>query len=160
MKETLKHQEAFNCYYSLGPKRGYTEVARNLAVSRTAVAEWGRAFAWQERVEQRDAENARRLEEKTNDSVVATKANYRKIVRAAIGRWVENYKAKAVNLDTAADLERLIKLDLLLLGEATERGEYSEIDRRSELLSRINQIIARRTELSGKPRPNGGGGTS
>lgn len=60
MKETLRHKEAFEYYYSLGPTRSIPQVARQYSVSVAAVKKWSRAFNWQERIEQRDIENARR----------------------------------------------------------------------------------------------------
>lgn len=120
MRETLRHREAFEYYYSLGEKRSYPQVASKFAVSVTSVKKWAKAFNWQERVEQRDIENARKLEKKTNEAVVETKANYRKIVKAAIARWVENFRERSIEPGSVQDLERLIKLDLLLMGEDPE----------------------------------------
>jgi hypothetical protein len=122
--ETLRHQEAFNHYYSLGETRSIPKVAREYSVSEAAVKKWSRAFGWQARIEQRDIENARRLEQKTNTVVVNAKAQYRQIIRAAIGRWVEHFRAQKVPIGSIMDLERLVKLDLLLMGEATERSEH------------------------------------
>jgi len=138
MKETLKHKEAFEYYYSLGDKRNLPSVAIQCKCSDRAVANWSKAFNWQERVEQRDIENARRLEEKTDAAVVATKANYRKeiksslgVIKAAIGTAIENKKLRSdLSVEDVADLnrltqayERLVKLDLLLMGEATARED-------------------------------------
>lgn len=144
MRETLRHQEAFNYYYSLGEKRSIPQVAQRYTVSVAAVKKWSRAFNWQERVEQRDIENSRCMEEKVNETIVATKANYRKIIKVAIARWVQKFKVHEIDPDSVPDLERLVKLDLLLMGEATEREEYVPIDYRQRLLDRIASLAARR----------------
>ena len=127
MKETLRHQEAFEYYYTLGEKRSITTVSHKYNVSRPAVAKWSGAFNWQERIEQRDMENARRLEKKTNNTIVNEKAHYRKIIKASINTFVEKLKARKIEVDSIQDIERLIKLDLLLMGEATERDEIIQI---------------------------------
>lgn len=133
MKETLKQKEAFELYYSLGDKRSLMSVACQCGVSERTVARWSKLFNWQERVEQRDIENARRLEEKTNETVVATKANYRKIIKAAIGRWVKRFQGGEIDVESVWDLERLVKLDLLLMGEPTDRSEHeSRVTERHE----------------------------
>mgnify|MGYP000845557772 CR=1 FL=1 len=142
MKETLKQKEAFELYYSLGDKRSLMSVARQCGVSERTVARWSKLFNWQERVEQRDIENARRLEEKTNETVVATKANYRKIIKAAIGRWVKRFQGGEIDVESVWDLERLVKLDLLLMGEPTDRSEHeSRVTERHEY-DIVQRIIA------------------
>lgn len=142
MKETLKHKEAFEYYYGLGDQRSYPAVARKFTVSVTSIKKWAKAFNWQERVEQRDIENARRLEEKTNETVVATKATYRKIIKAAIGRWVKRFQGGEIDVESVWDLERLVKLDLLLMGEPTDRSEHeSRVTERHEY-DIVQRIIA------------------
>jgi hypothetical protein len=143
MKETLRHTEAFEYYYSLGAGRSITEVARQHNAGRASVAKWSKAFSWQERVEQRDIENAKRLEKRTNDTVVAAKADYRKIVRAAIKHWVERFKQGGIDIRDTRDLERLVKLDLLLMGEATDRPELRDAHE-SEV---IRKLFAENPEL-------------
>jgi hypothetical protein len=120
MKETLKHKEAFEYYYSLGAGRNLPSVAVQCGVSEKSVATWSKTFDWQARIEQRDMENAKRLQKATDDTVVAVKARYRKIVQTAIGDFVKRMKEGEVKVISIMDLERLIKLDLLLMGEATE----------------------------------------
>jgi hypothetical protein len=120
MKETLKHKEAFEAYYAMGASRNLASLAGVCGVSEKSVKAWSREFDWQVRIEQRDMENAKRIQKATDDTVVAAKARYRKIVQTAIGDFVKNLKEGEVKVTSIMDLERLIKLDLLLMGEATE----------------------------------------
>ena len=122
MTETLRHREAFEYYYGLGQSRSLVAVASQFNVSERTVARWSKNFAWQERIEQRDIENAKHLEKKTNEVVVNEKANYRKIIKAAIGDFVRRMASGDVTVNSVSDLERLVKLDLLLMGEATENN--------------------------------------
>lgn len=142
MIETLRHQEAFDYYYSLGDKRGYPQVALRFSVSKTSIVKWAKAHNWPGRVQQRDIEIARRIEKKTNTAIVNSKADYRveirenlkilkELIRTAILREapgqppilnidVENAKDMAALIGA---VEKLMKLDLLLIGEATGRIE-------------------------------------
>ena len=144
MRETLRHREAFEFYYSLGNRRTLVAVSRHDGSCVRAVAKWSVVFGWQDRVHQRDTENAKRLAAKTDAAVVSTKAQYRGIIRGAIDKWVEEFKLKKIEVDTVMDLERLVKLDLLLMGEATERSEH-DISNLSdtELHSRLAGLLAR-----------------
>lgn len=123
--ENLEQKEAFEYYYSLGQGRSIPPVAKKFGKSNRTVYEWSRKFNWQERVEQRDIEIGRRLEEKTIDTVVNEKARYRKIIKLAIAEFVKNLQAGKVKADNIMDLERLIKLDLTLMGEPSEINQNS-----------------------------------
>lgn len=117
MKETLQHKEAFEYYYSLGENRGYREVAQKFNTSLTTLAKWGKAFNWQERVTQRDIEISKQLEKKTNTTVLNEKANYRRLIKEAIENMDD------IKIESVKDYETLVKLDLLLMGENTEKND-------------------------------------
>jgi len=65
MKETLKHREVFEFYYSIGDKRNLSSVAVQYKFSERSIAKWSKLFNWQERIEQRDIEIGKELEKKT-----------------------------------------------------------------------------------------------
>lgn len=125
MKETLKHREAFERYYVQGASRSLTSLAGDCGVSEKSVKAWSQAFDWQARIAQRDLENARRLQKATDETVVAVKARYRKIVQGVIADFVKRFKDGEIAVNTVTDLERLLKLDLLLMGEATETQAHT-----------------------------------
>ena len=134
MREELHHQRIFDIYYSMGENRSLQKLWEQLdqdnTIERPSMAtlkRWSGVLSWQERIEQRDMENSRRLEQKTNNTIVNEKANYRKIIKAAIGKFVKNLQDGKVDISSVQDAERLVKLDLLLMGEATERGEVVQI---------------------------------
>lgn len=144
--ETLRHQKAFDFYYALENKRSFPKVAREFTVSKESIKKWAKSFNWKKRIQQRDAENAKKLEQKTDRIIVDTKANYRQMITDNLKTLkkvfdtafeVKNGKKQLkINAKTSLDLSHLItaieknvKMDLLLLGEATERiEEKHEID--------------------------------
>ena len=119
MVESLRMKEAFEYYYSLGDKRSLQQVAKKFTVSETSARKWSAAFNWQERVVQRDIEISKGLEKKTNTTILNEKANYRRIIKETIA------KMAGVEVSNIKDLDTLVKLDLLLMGEATEKNETS-----------------------------------
>jgi len=137
MKETLRHREAFDYYYSLGDRRALPLVATKFTVSRQSVSKWKKEFNWEGRVQQRDIDNARRIERKTDNTIVNSKADYRKDIKAVLGYFKaaintarENLQSGAIKAESIDDMSKLakafdtlVKLDLLLMGEATERDE-------------------------------------
>ncbi len=125
MKETLQHKNAFEYYYKKGDKRSYQDTAMKFNVSKSTIRNWGVAFDWQDRVQQRDIENAKRLEEKTDSSVVAEKAKLVSITKGVINKFVDNLKSGKVTVDTVQDYERAAKMLLSLLGEETGEQKVS-----------------------------------
>ena len=126
MKETLRHKEAFEYYYSLGHDRSLISVALQCGVSERSVAAWSKAFDWQARVEQRDLENAKRLQQKTDETVVAVKARYRKVIGAAIGDFVSRLKAgKIVDLSCTFCQARGILILYVYLGSCYKHNNLS-----------------------------------
>lgn len=134
MKETLAHKEAFEYYYILGKKRSFRLVESRYKVSNKTVSRWSKAFNWQERIEQRDMENSKRIKDKTDDLVVNTKADYRTeikvqlgILKAMLNEVIKDIKdGKIIKVGSTETLknvissyERLCRLDLLLMGEPT-----------------------------------------
>lgn len=153
MKETLTHQEAFDYYYSIGKKRSFKFVESKFKVSNMSVARWSKAFNWQKRVEQRDIENAKTLEKKTNKIVVNSKADYRAeiksqmgILKALLNKVIKDIKnGTGFNIDNVKELndimnsyDKLSKLDLLMMGENPEDNkvivefELVSVDKKEE----------------------------
>ncbi|PYE49840.1 hypothetical protein HUB98_09125 [Paenibacillus barcinonensis] len=48
------------------------------------------------------------------EGILESKEQYRKIVKAAIAQWVRDLQAGHIQMQTVADLERLIELDIRL----------------------------------------------
>lgn len=115
-KEKLKHKEAFEYYYALGDNRTLQAVADEFGVTYLSVMKWRDSFNWKERVQERDNEIASKLKEQTMSSIINEKANYRKIIKLGISQIVSNMQNGDLKYNVA-DLDRLVRLDLHLLGE-------------------------------------------
>jgi len=146
MKEKLKHKEAFEYYYSLGENRGLRKVAQKFNITLTAVANWSKAFNWQDRIELRDINNAKKLEDKTDKAVVNSKADYRALIRKVVKEFEQKLKDKKIIISKPGDLADMAKLDLLMMGEATERGELNITNAKQKLIDKINSIAKRARE--------------
>lgn len=118
--ENLQQKEAFEYYYSLGSERELRKVAEHVGKAYRTVLEWSRCFGWSERVIQYDIEASKKLKERTIKTVVEEKANYRKLIKAMVGQVVQDFQKGELKANNILDLERLIKLDMMLLGESTD----------------------------------------
>jgi transposase-like protein len=136
MKETLRHIKAFDYYYSLGEEKSLTSVARKFNVSKQTVTKWNKSFNWQHRVEQRDIENGKELEKKTNNAIVNSKADYRALIKKTVDEYKERLRLGRIKISRPQDLESLAKLDLLMMGEATD---INKVNTFSDWVQQVNQ---------------------
>jgi hypothetical protein len=118
-----KRLAAFEYYWGLGEGRSYQDVALEFGCSKSTVNNWSRADGWKDRLVEREKQIAAKVAQGQVDSVAAAKIKYQGIVRGAVNDFVERFKKKEIEVKSVADLERLIKMDLLLMGSATERIE-------------------------------------
>ena len=174
MKEELKHKETFEQYYVMGKDRSLAKLREKLmspespqkVSSLKTLKRWSKAFNWQERIEQRDIEVSRGLETKTNETIISIKAGFKAEIKAQLNifkvmlnrlikKFKEDKEGETIEIKKIEDLkvvtdsyEKLIKLYLTLIGEASEIEEIELKDAKEKLISKINSIIAR--EKKGK----------
>ena len=138
MIETLRHKEAFEYYYSLGDKRSCHKVGIKFAISRQSIEKWAKNFNWKERVGLRDIDNGKKLEAKTDKTIVNSKADYRAeiktqlgILKAILNKVIQDFKKNEIlDVENVKDLEKVInsyeklcKLDLSIMGENLDKQE-------------------------------------
>ena len=148
-KENSLQKEAFEIYYHLGDKRSLKAVAEKIDRTERTVAGWSRAFNWVDRVKQREIEDARNMGGNAlNAQTTDVKTRYRILMNNLIAKASVKIAKGELAIRNVQDLERVVKLDLLLMGEATDREdtvattELSQADK-----DRLDQIAKL---LSGK----------
>jgi len=159
MKETLRHKEAFEYYYSLGDKRNSSSVAVQYKVSERSIFKWSKNFNWQERIEQRDIEISKGLEIKTNETIISIKAGFKaeikvqlNIFKTMLNKLIKKFKESEENeiieikkiddLKIVTDCyEKLVRLYLNLIGEGAEKEEDALRYADEKLFNKINSII-------------------
>ncbi len=139
MKETLRHAEAFDYYYSLSDKRSLIKVAEHTGCALRTISNWSKQHTWRSRVQQRDIDNSRRLEKKTDNHIINARAMYReqigntmKLVKAALATAIEELTNKTLKVKSMADItslvgsyDKLVRLDLDKLGDPDTGREFN-----------------------------------
>lgn len=116
MKETLKHQQAFEYYYMLGPERSLGKVASQFNISRPTATMWSQKLNWDARIIERDNKNMQAIRDKNDEDVVNQMEAYRKIIKASVSDYIKRLKDGKVKIDTVNDFAKLVKLDMELTG--------------------------------------------
>jgi len=142
LRENLTHKEAFEYYFLLGvddpTERTLKKVAQKYNKSIATIKHWSQTFNWKERVANRELAISKRVSQKNDLKVEAIKEKNLKILSATKVKFIENLKNGMVSPERVADLERIIKLELLLLGEATERIENLDFEKAQ---AKIDEIL-------------------
>jgi hypothetical protein len=125
MKEKQKHLDAFEFFYLMGgvaSDENCSKVAGKFQVSERTFWNWYKNFGWKERVELRNIEINKEVIKKTNPAIVDNKAKYLTYVHKLFDDWkkkVDNGEIP-VEIKSASDVDKIVKLALLLQYEAGE----------------------------------------
>ena len=119
--ESAEQIEAFELYYSLGTKGSLQLVADKLGKNIRTVQGWSSKYNWADRVAQRALEVAKQAGlEELHRETLAIRAEYRKAMDALLEQAYKDIQEGKLQIESIEDLELVIKLDLLLMGEPTE----------------------------------------
>lgn len=123
-KENELQRKAFELYYGLGDKRSLRAVAETIGRTERTVAGWSRSFNWVARVTQRNIEDAQNSKEaKITAELTDVRTKYRILINNLMADFSKDIAQGKVKVKNINDFDRLVKLDMLLMGEATERVE-------------------------------------
>lgn len=118
--ETDIQKWAFEIYYSMGKRRNMETVAERVNRSVRSIANWRRKYSWDDRIVQRE------LEDNVGGST-AVKTDYRIIINMLMEEVADRIESGEIRAESIEDLEKLVRLDLLLMGEPIRRTEEKEI---------------------------------
>ena len=107
--------KAFEIYYGLGDSRSYEKVAAQLNLSMTSVGKWGKLFGWRERIAERDAVKAKKMQDDNDKAFMDDVKQYRLIVKASIKDYLTSLKNGKIEIKKVDDVVKLIELDLKLM---------------------------------------------
>ena len=116
MKETLRHQQAFEYYYMLGNERSFSKVASHFDISTVSVSKWAKELDWESRVIERDTKNMQAIREQNDLDMVKAMNSYRKVISASIADYIKRLKEGKVEINSVNDFTKLVRLDLELCG--------------------------------------------
>ena len=120
MKETERAKSAYGDYLAMGPGRSleklatvYHEQAGGRPHTRLCTLKnWSTCHGWQARIAKFEAQ----VREKQQDAAEKARSENLSLVRAAKMRGAEALKSGAFKVEDAAALDRLVKLEMQLLG--------------------------------------------
>ncbi len=140
LREQEHHLKAFEMYASQGNSRSYEKVATDLNVSVASVKQWGSAFGWRRRLQERELETARQLADRALQTSLGDQERHHKIVRMAVNKLAKAIAEDRVKLQ-AADLDRLIRLEDYL-SHPREGGAFGAVPSVEGILSAFSRLCS------------------
>jgi hypothetical protein len=151
MREKENHIDAFEYFYSLGgaaTSENCRKVADKFQISERSFWNWYKELGWKERVHLRNIEVAKGVEEKTVSTLIENKAKYLSYVHKLFDDWKVKVDAGEVPVEikSVSDVDKIVKLALLLQDEATDKTETSvtgSFNVKAQGLERLQRIEAK-----------------
>ena len=149
MKEFQRHHNAFELYFSyIQSNKTKSEsiigVASEYNLANSTIWRWHKEFNWDERAHLRNIEINKQVEKKTNTVLADNKAKYLTFIHKLFDDWkkkVDNGEFP-VEIKSASDVDKIVKLALLLQDEAGEIIENQVTINKEKGLERLRKIEA------------------
>lgn len=152
MQEKQKHLDAFEAFYAMGgvgSDSNVSDLAKKCQVSERTIWRWYKAFGWKERVHLRDIAVAEEVSKKTTSTIAENKAKYLTFVHKIIDDLKKKFESGEipVEIKSVSDLDKAVKLGLLLQDEATDRQELKGVIKmKHQGLERLKRIEAKHND--------------
>lgn len=142
-RESDLQRKAFEIYYELGDKRSLKTVAETIGRTERTVAGWSRSYNWVSRVTQRNIEEAQNKHgDAVNTQLTDVRTKYRILINNLMANFSKDVTEGKVKIKNVNDYEKLVKLDMLLTNEATDRVEVGgKVDLSQESKDKLDSII-------------------
>jgi len=136
MKELQRHIDAFEIYFTNKQNGQNVQdsvrlVESKFGVSEKTVYKWKRVFDWDGREAIRANEINRKIEKKTDNSIVSNKVKYLAVVHKPIDDLIKkmNEGKSVLVIESSLDVERYLKMALLLQDQPTDKTDVvSEVE--------------------------------
>jgi hypothetical protein len=119
--------EVFSFYVSLGDDRSYAAVAKHYGVSKRAVVKAASRENWTARLAEIEREARERADQQLTESLAEVRARHMKMLKVMAGRAIKALSEYPLTsgMEGARVAETVIKLERLVVGEASERTVLS-----------------------------------
>ena len=144
-EESVRQREAYEYWKALGLSRSYRLVGAKYDVSAVTICKWAKRWDWRQRLELEAVVPVAHPELIKPDYSISTKNDLLPVINAAIEQIVQKKDGVPilqVPIRNVSDFERMVKLHLLLSGEATDIHAI-KIETVQVIIGHIVQVVER-----------------
>jgi len=161
MKEFQRHHDAFELYFSyIQSNKTKSEsiigVASEYNLANSTMWRWHKEFNWDERAHLRNIEINKQVEKKINNTIADNKAKYLTFIHKLMDDWKRKVDKGEVPVEikSASDVDKIVKLALLLQDEAGEIIENQISVNMEKSMERLRRIEAQHKNSTNKKKSN------
>lgn len=107
----------------LGDERTLAAVAKKFNRVGSTINNWSSIYQWQSKIIRRQETMLQEFENKHTNALLQLRKDSLEIVTKLKTKFKEAVEQNQIETNSISDLEKLLKLELLLFGEATERTD-------------------------------------
>ena len=115
--------KAFYHYYNMGQSRKMSDLSSVMGLSENKLKGWRRRFNWDRRIKALDSKVVGYIDEKFGDLYSEVKGICQQVIFDLMQTAKDDIESGELKIESVKDLETVMKMDLLLRGDATERVE-------------------------------------
>ena len=142
-----KQLQIFHVYYNMGEDRCIKKLSSATGISIVKLRSWKKRFSWDRRIRALDSKVTSLIDDKFADLYSEVKAIAVQSLFDLLASARDDIEEGRLRIESIKDLETIMKLDLLLKGQATERKESKNVvlslqqDLSSMSTEELNNII-------------------
>jgi len=126
-KTAHEQLKAFQIWYALGEQRKYSTVAKMMGLEKSIITAWSSRYNWKRRLAAMDSKVTALIDDKFADLYSEVKSICQQGLFTLMNTALEDIASGDLRIKDIKDLETVMKLDLLIKGEATERTESKAV---------------------------------
>lgn len=139
-EESPEQKQAFETYFLMGEDRSYRKLAKSMNKGITTISNWAKWFDWQERLEDRERQVDKIIENRNNKTMSEIKMEQARQIDAVMNRFWEKVTQGKIEIETWSDYERLWKIRQEIGGE-TERTKSNALAQLTDAITRVGQTF-------------------
>jgi hypothetical protein len=122
-----KQLQVFHAFYAMGEERDIKELASATGISALKLKSWRKRYNWDRRIRALDSKVTSLIDDKFADLYSEVKAVAVQSLFDLLTCARDDIEEGRLKIESIKDLETVMKLDLLLKGQATERKESKNV---------------------------------
>ena len=119
--------QVFHAFYGMGEDRCIKKLSSATGISVVKLRSWKKRFSWDRRIRALDSKVTSLIDDKFADLYSEVKAIAVQSLFDLLASARDDIEEGRLKIESIKDLETIMKLDLLLKGQATERKESKNV---------------------------------
>ncbi len=146
----IKHLDAFELFYSMGPKRSYVKCAEQLGVKYKTLERWANVEKWREEAKLRDSEVIKANREQLRKDKAAKFEDLQTVADSGLALFIDKLQKGKVKCETIKDLKSIVEIYEIIYKNIDD-SYFGAIKEAEEIIEkREKEKLEKENETDGK----------